>query len=373
MKLDLKPVLAVSAMVLGVTHTASAATQIGNYLTFNGFGTLGAVQTDTNSEQYMRDGQPTGAVKDKTNFNVDSNLGLQLTAQPTRWLSGTVQLLTQEREQPNLSTEVEWAFVKVQPVNGLSIRGGRMALPMFFVSDTRNVGYANTWIRPPNEVYGLALLHRMEGGDISYRLPLGSTSLSLSALAGKSYFYLFGQEADVENVKGASAQLDTDIGLTLRVSRVQGDVVLSSTNKDRYTFSDIGAAYDRGNIVAQAEYVTRRSAGHGDTVDADGWYVLGGYRLNNVTPYASYAATKPKYSQGTAALISGRQATVAVGVRWEAFASAAVKFQLERTDTDGTTGLSFITERVPSLIGPPASAPVTSPVNIASLAIDFVF
>lgn len=370
MKFDLRPVVAASALALGATQ-AFAATPIGDYLTFSGFGTLGLVQTDTNDAQFVRDRQPAGATK-TASFDVDSNLGLQLTAQPMRWISGTVQLLAQQRSDINLSPEVEWAFVKVEPLKGLSIRGGRMALPLFAISDTRNVGYANTWVRPPDEVYGLALLHRMQGGDISYRLPIASTSLTVSALVGKSFFFgPGGDQVSVDNLKGMNAQWESD-WVTLRYGRVTGDVQLAGL-VDHYTFSGFGAIVDRNNIVAQAEYVTRRSKAVPDVVNVNGWYVLGGYRINAVLPYVTYGHTKP-VNPDSPFHLSNEQSTIAAGVRWDAFRSADLKLQVERVDTNGTTGVSFVTQGVAGPPGAPASSlPVTTPVTAFSLAVDFVF
>src|ERR1035441_6138706 len=132
MKCDLKCLALTSVLMLGASRVC-ASTPLGDYVTFSGFGTLGMVQTDLDSAQFVRDHEPAGATRHPS-FNVDSDLGLQLTAQPTKWLSGTVQTLTEQRSDVNLSTEVEWAFIKVEPLDGFALRGGRMALPMFTIS-----------------------------------------------------------------------------------------------------------------------------------------------------------------------------------------------------------------------------------------------
>ncbi len=48
------------------------------------------------------------------------------------------------------------------------MRLGRLPLPVFLVSDFRQVGYANTWIRPPIEVYGQVPLDNVDGLDVLY-------------------------------------------------------------------------------------------------------------------------------------------------------------------------------------------------------------
>jgi hypothetical protein len=357
------------ALLISGAAQCYAATQLGDYFSFSGFGTLGLVETDTNQGQFIRDNEFSGATT-HASFNVDSDLGLQGTVQPTTWLSGTVQLLSKERTDNNISTEVEWAYVKVEPVEGLTFLGGRMDLPMFLVSDFRDVNYANTWVRPPNEVYGQAFLNRLEGGEARYRLPIKTTTLTVTVLAGNSSLPLDGTELKVKNVRGWNALWETD-WVTLRAGRVWGTPDLVGST-ERYTFTGFGATVDRNNIFVQSEYVTRRSQCCASVADANGWYALAGYRFRPFMPYVSYA--KAEDLMPSAFHLTNPQSTVAIGVRWDAFKSADLKFQVERVNTYGTSGISFSTPALPSTgFGPPLSAPITSPVMVFSLTMDVVF
>lgn len=381
MKLDSKAILAALAVALSATPAYAGWQFFGDRIAFSGFGSVGAAQADTDEGEFIRDDQTSGADTD-VDFNVDTNLGLQLTARATDWLSGTVQSLTMQRGDGKISTELEWAYLKLQPARGFSVLAGRMTLPMFLVSDSRNVGYANTWLRPPNEVYGMAMLHRLEGANVSYSLPIKATTLTATAVGGKSSLHAFGTELEVDDVKGGNLQWETD-WLTLRAGRVQGHVIGPD---DIYVFSGVGASYDRNNVIVQSEFVTRRSKrGFGSAVDGDGWYALAGFRANKLVPYASYASTKPK--TGGSGHLTETQSTIAAGLRWDAFSSAAIKFQIERIDTHGTSGISFVTPSQ-SIAGQPAApvvgggappgglasaAPITKPVTAVSLAMDVVF
>jgi len=322
---------------------------------FSGFGTVGVVRTNTDQAQFGRDRQSYGGADTNATANVDSNLGLQATATVNKWLSGTVQLLTIKRTtEDHLTTEAEWGFVKVVPMQGLSVRGGRLAVPMFLVSDSRNIGYANNWLRAPNEVYGLVSFRRLQGFDVSYQMPIGSTTLTMTALTGTSVTKYGTTHFNMKDVRGANLQLETDWA-TFRVGKVEAkyDTVAAPA----YSFTGVGVSVDHNNIVAQAEYVQKRAP----TVtfaEADGWYAMGGYRYAAFLPYVSHASTKPKTVQPSNT--SGTQKTTAVGLRWDAFKSAALKFQLEHIDTAGTKGVSF-------------SGPVSSPVTAASASVDFVF
>ncbi len=362
--------LAATALYGCGANAAEAAPDFwSSMFSFNGFGTVGAVRTNSDEAYFVRFGQPRGATTSPS-LNVDSNLGLQLTANPTKWLSATVQVLSRARAGDHIEPEAEWAFVKVTPLEGLTVRVGRVEMPLFAISDFRNVGYANTWVRPPNEVYGLGFLKNLDGGDISYRIPLDSTSLTVSALAGKSRMKTWGFDFQVKDVIGLNLQWETDWG-TLRLGQVKSSVQIPGIvpPTSTYTFTGVGVTVDRNNLVGQAEYVMRRSEEYGDLVDANGWYMLGGYRYKEWLPYATYAKTKPG-NPGAPGHLSGAQSTVALGLRWDALKSTALKFQLERINPQGTEGISF-TPRVPvGVVAPPLRA---GHVTAVSVSADFVF
>jgi hypothetical protein len=371
--------LALAAATLAASP-AFAAMQLGEHFTFSGFGTLGYVQTNSDEGEYRREIQPRGADKTGT-LLVDSNLGLQLTGNATDWLSGTVQTLTAMRATDELTTRIEWAFVKVKPLDGLSVRAGKFSLPNFLVSDSRRVGYANNWLRPSNEVYHLDLLDGgLKGADVSWRLPVLGNSLVVTGLYGESSFTdvsTGGTKRDVKNTRGLNLVWDGD-WYTLRLGQIKAEPQLSDVltpfvpsgsklSDETYTFNGFGFTVDRADVVLQGEYVQRRSSLFNAFIGADAWYLMGGYRMGAFLPYLMVSELKPDTDS-----FVPPQKTTALGMRWDAFSSAAVKFQLERVDTKGTNGVSFVTPTVPSPFGP-MPLPVTKPVTTFSVAVDFVF
>jgi hypothetical protein len=71
------------------------------------------------------------------------------------------------------------------------VRVGRVVLPAFLISDYQNVGYANTMMRPPIEMYAR---HRSkpDGADINYQHAFGDLNFTTrpspaSAAASCSY------------------------------------------------------------------------------------------------------------------------------------------------------------------------------------------
>jgi Gram-negative porin len=330
----------------------------GNF-TFSGYGTAGVVHTNTDAAQFVRGFEPSGAT---THFgeNVDSNLAVQATARFTPWISATVQALYDNDAQTDT---ISWAYVKVDPVDNLSFKLGKVEIPLYAISDSRHINYANTWIRPPNEVYALGNDDELKGGEVSYTLPIGSTHLTGTGYYGESKA-LTGATSYVRTpqVKGGELRWETD-WVTLRASYTAAVQALSSITHDNYSFAGYGALMDHNNIIAQAEYVQRRSSGYGPIVNTDGYYVLAGYRFGKVAPYASYAKAK-NVGGFSPFYLSYPQSTTALGVRWDAFKSADLKFQIERVDPEGGPGISFVNQQ-------PGFG--NSKVTVASLTLDFVF
>lgn len=369
----------VAAAVVAMCSVAPTQSWAGieDDITISGFGTLGAVVTNEDSVDFRRDQQPDGANR-TIDTGVDTNIGVQLTYQANSWLSATVQGLAMKRTEHGKNMEVEWAFLKATPLPGLSIRAGRMTMPTFLVSDSRNVGYANTWLRAPNEVYGLALLPRIDGGDVTYTKEVGSARLTGTLLAGQSEANVIGQTFAVKDVRGGNLQLQKG-AVTVRAGKVQGEAQVEPGVTDDYEFTGIGVSYDKDKVLAQAEWVQREADVFYNVVTANGWYAMGGYRLGAFTPYAMVSNTKAKHSATKApspigGSISGKQRTIAAGLRWDATSFAAVKFQFERVDADGTNGVSFTRGGPEIFPGVPNDIFVTvDKVNVFSATLDFVF
>jgi hypothetical protein len=368
----MKKVLAATALAAVVFHAPARAQSLdslfsGVDFTVGGFGTLGTMKTNTDAAQFVRDGQPTGATKTLSE-KVDSNLAVQGTMRVNSWLSATVQILDEQRQySPYLTADVSWAYVKVDPIENLTFKLGRVELPLFAISESRDIGYANTWIRPPNEVYGLANLESLNGAQATYTLPIGSTHLSVTGFAGNSKLYIgLTGKYNGYDVHGGELRWETN-WVTLRAGiATSKNPVPAAGIADLYTFSGFGLLVDHNNIVVQAESVRRYDHAYQSYVDASGWYALGGYRFGKILPFAWFAKTSVPNQVSYLAnyYISADQNTKGVGLRWDAFKSADLKFQFERVDPRGAKGISFA-QWTPSF--------GKDTVDVFSLAVDFVF
>ncbi|WP_179958115.1 porin [Chitinimonas arctica] len=386
---------------------------------FSGFGTVGVVRSNTDDAQYRNNfRQPDGADK-SASLKVDSKLGLQLSGKLSPAFSLTAQLLAQQNDEDKFTPELEWAFGKYAVTSDLSLRLGRIGMPVFLISDFRNVGYANTWVRPPVEVYAQVPLATFDGVDFVWSKAIGDNTLTLQPYAGSTKFDLVG------NLKGKGKRLmgvnaTYEVGsLLLRAGYVKTRFYLEGADTARLfggmrqvgavlpgwtaaandmeakdkaaSFAGIGATWDDGKLVLQGEYTQRRTKTYVE--DTDAWYGTAGYRFGNLTPYISYATTKTKHNdvadrlfapppqascavaptqpiciKGAAmsAMSGADQHTTSLGVRWNAYKNIALKAQFDRVRADAGKDNWFNTP-----VGKPGVAGKS--VNVYSLAADFIF
>lgn len=334
--------LAAAALVACVSAQAEYQSPDGNFR-LSGFGTLGAVHTSTNDVYFNYPGQGGGAGT-TPDMSPDSKLAVQGTYKFTPTISATTQVMTRYDANSQYIPSVDWAFVKWQALPALSVRGGRMGAPFFMVSDFRNVGYANTTVRPNLDVYGQVPTDQFEGADATYQYALGSTTFNATFYAGDSsadYTSAFrsnGRELGPSNfrlkkLKGLNLTAEMDNGLTLRAGYSKSKISVTSdstntlltlgsglsavtastptigpaylafnsvgaqitssttaalvTNDKDISFIGFGASYDQDNWIISGEYTKRRS--NSFIADTTGWYTNVGYRVGKFTPYLGFS------------------------------------------------------------------------------------
>ncbi|MBE0621278.1 MAG: porin [Burkholderiales bacterium] len=393
----------------------------------SGFGTLGLVQTNTDQAQFVTSPsiQVDGARKGNgvlRNGSIDSKLGLQGTYQVTPQLTATLQFLSKQGPDDDFSPRTEWAYLKYEAANNLSIHAGRIRIPAFMISDSLDVGYSQPWLRPPGEVYAQVPISTINGVDAVYRTRIGNAFVTVQPMIGNGDFkFAAAPQPTVgkyENVFALNATAEFG-ALTLRAGHLQGKVTVpKSTDGDNpavqalnafdaiapgfgygeladsmrlknvtATFTGIGASYDDGSLIAQSEYTIRHADSYAIN-NSTGWYVMGGYRFGKWTPYAMYSKLTnddPRSyvdSNGTAvspmvsALVSAvyqsaftDQHTVAVGVRYDLMKNVDIKAQFQRTTTGGPAGnvQGLFVHTTPSFAAAPQD------VNVLSIATDFIF
>jgi hypothetical protein len=178
--MKLKTLTALTAMSLAAS--AVWADDSSN-VSISGFGTAALTRTNTSDAEFARPNQLAGVTTD-AKTGVDSNFGIQVTAKATDWLSFTGQGLVRKNVTDNFGAELTWAFAKAKVNDQLSVRVGRMGLPVYMISDYRNVGYANTMLRPPVEMYTQVILESIDGIDGTYQTSVGETNVTAQLAYG---------------------------------------------------------------------------------------------------------------------------------------------------------------------------------------------
>jgi predicted porin len=408
-----KLVIAASAVILLCVTAAGAQVAETPKFSFNGFGTFGVVHSDEDqadfaSNLFVADGA--GYTRDWSP-EVDSVLGLQLTADFTPRFTGILQVVSEQRYDETYTPEVEWANLKFDITPDLSIRVGRMVQQTFMVSEYRKVRYATPWIRPPKEVYDMIPVTNVDGIDLNYRFRFKGFTNNLRGLYGtKDIDIPDGSEANARDVVVLSDTLEWGTAtlfacygrfrLTMkdfnpffdafRQFWAKGDAIADRYDVDgkRFEIMSFGLRYDPGDWFVMGEWArakTRTFFG-----EFEGWYITGGYRFGEVTPYMTLARARAcsntsdpglslaglppeqaAQAQGLNAALNQmlgsatQQKSISVGVRWDFIRNAALKAQYQYLDLDnGSPGVLTNTQ--------PGFEPGGS-VNLFSAAIDFVF
>lgn len=377
----------------------------------NGFSTLGAVRSSERSGDYILHALQREGSSGDWSAKVDTRIGAQLTANMTPQWSAVVQAVAEQRQDGDFKPEIDWATLKYQATPELSLRAGRIILPLFLYSDNYKVGYAQHWLRAPVEVYRLIPLTSTTGVDMMYRFGQGHFKHTLQLAYGENTRKA--PEGGEVRIKDGWLVKDTvEIGaLTLHAtaagSRVTMDIpaynnlfniyrgiaqngasqqaeqaqaVLNryDPRNRRTTFYSVGAGYDPGKwfVLTEAGQVSSKSI-FGKRF---AWYATGGYRIGKFVPYAIYTQAKAKSplsdpgvtgapaeanaGLNTALAYVPEQKTFALGARWDVARNIALKMQYDRTRIAPNSLGALQTQD---------TVPRAKDFNVISISMDWVF
>ncbi|GGY50329.1 porin [Pseudoduganella albidiflava] len=407
MKLKLSAAFVLGALCLMQTGAANAIAIGDGKLNVSGFGTLAAAKSNTEDARYTRANQREGTAG-TTTIGLDSNLGLQATYTFSDKLSATTQILSRKSTGDSFTTELAWAFVKYKVSDEVALRAGRVAVPGFLISDYQNVGYANTMMRPPVEMYGQMIIDSVDGVDVNWQRAFGDTNVTAQAFVGisrgKSYVSSDRSEPRYQAPAAGFAVSAEHGPVTLRFAHMQGklkatdvkpinsltntlttvgfgqlasDITIAETK--RVAFTSVGLLADWNNIVVQSEFGMRRAKDPVYLADSNAWYLMAGYRFGKVLPYYAHAkydgkgsnvsvpaalARIPTLNAGVKNLLApGSQSSDLIGVRWDFAQSAALKVQVDRIKPGAKNG--FLSDVTPAGVG--------KKVTVIAAGVDFVF
>jgi hypothetical protein len=401
------------AFGLALCMHACAAAVDGPSWSVSGFGTFGYVHASEREADYSDSSlKASGAGYSRAwSPNVDSRLGAQLDLALDRRWSAVLQVVSEQHLDRRYKPRFEWANVKYQVTPELALRAGRIALPVFLAADSRKVGYAFPWVRPPVEVYGSIPLPSSDGVDLTWRWGSGAVRHTTQAFYGGTEMGLtVDTHLDARGLAGFSQTAEAG-PLTVRLSALTADLTLNIGHSLFEALDGYGAA---GGLLAERFDVDHKRASIvslGVSYDPGSWFVTGeaghthtasflgrttllyagaGLRRGAFTPYAGYArvrADTPTSDPGlpVASLAPGRmaaainlnsglnqllqtipsQSSASVGLRWDFRPNAALKAQFDRVlPRDGSRGTLINTQ--PGFVSGHA-------LQVTSMTLDFVF
>jgi len=124
-----------------------------------------------------------GSVYDNSSLNLapDSKLGLQGRIDFTDKLSLTTQGVSRgsQNGRPNL----EWLYVGYKITSDTTIQVGRRRFPLFYFSETQDVGFTYPWLHLPQQIYNFSASN-YNGVYINHTHNIGSWTTNLNAYAG---------------------------------------------------------------------------------------------------------------------------------------------------------------------------------------------
>lgn len=356
--------------------SAGVVAEPGDAFSVQGFGTLGAVRTTTDSVEFVRDLSQARGATDEWTVKTDSAFGLQANWQVSQQWQAVAQVISRYRFDRSFHPEMAWAFVKFEPSPNLSLRAGRLGTEFFMLADSRWVGYSFLTVRPPGDYFWHLPFYSIHGADASLAVPFGEGIVRGKMFYGLSRgsIPLASEQWDIRGSPMVGTYLEYQLGgLQFRASyaniRFRHDLPLASVllkekamvltpaaanylkaRNTRTHYYSLGLVYDKGPFQAQL-MLNHIDQGTKALRDSNAGYLLAGYRFGDVTPFVGYSrvrsSEKPRPVLGDAASdvvtayvvqdSHAEQSTVFAGARWDVARNVALKAQWDGIRGDASS------------------------------------
>ena len=378
-------------------------------LSLRGFGTVGLARSSSDHAEFVRDlSQPIGIKGGKWSGRIDSIFGLQANWQATPEFELVGQAISRLHYDYSHNPELMWAFAKWEPDPRLSLRAGRIGADFMMLADSRLVGYSYLPVRPSTDFFGPLFFSHFDGADVSATLPLGDGLIRGKLFAGKTQEksagtlgiwdtsgspvrgivldYVTGHWQFRVNAARIRFAADLNTSFLSDPLRFAGSLGISGANaaadtlsaKDTVTrFLSLGVVYDKGPLQVQG-MLNRIRHETGMFENSHAGYLLAGYRIGTLTPYAgvSWWKTSPRtglpvvqdlflnaaYGQFIAGSHVDRT-TYTLGTRWDLRGNMALKFQWDAVRASADTRFSFLN----------SDSEWNGKTDVLSVTLDFIF
>lgn len=160
----------------------------------------------------------------ESDFTLDSqtSAGLQAKKQLDEKTSVTLQVYS-KGEMDAYQAKLKWLYLTYNPDFHSTFRIGRIGTPVYYFSDSLNVGYSYHWIQPPEPVYPFDTT--LTGVDYIFQNVWNDIEWSAEALLGSSedYLPLIESRAITRNNRGLAFTASTGNWLSFRTMYYRAD------------------------------------------------------------------------------------------------------------------------------------------------------
>lgn len=168
-----------------IIYVISMSVHASDRFRVSGFGNVSLIKSGTETLGFNYDLSKKG-IYDQWNLKTGSVFGLQLNTEVNDSIDFVLQGVFQDRVNNDLNKTVTWAFLRYYASPHVSFRAGRIATPIYMLSEYRNVNFAYLWTKPITDFYSTIPITHIDGGDMVFRVPLGSGFFESQFFMGRS-------------------------------------------------------------------------------------------------------------------------------------------------------------------------------------------
>lgn len=320
------------------------------------------------------------------NFESESKFGLQLNGDITDSTSFTAQILSKGIADWDLN--LEWAYLSHTFDNDVTVRGGKLRLPVYMFADYLDVGYAQPFLRAPKDVYFPLSVSSYMGVDLMYTMDAGDGQITFQPYYGASAeteaeSSTTGTIVDFNDLIGLVVKYELDeLMLRASYSEAKGEsddpILAPLFDGVSGSFVELGFRYDFEQFSVLGEYTEYEVESLYPTIES--WFVGLIYNLDEFTPYLTYSSAESTDNDQRDIIpgqpyssFNGERNSYSLGVRWDFAPRIAFKADVTYSDNFGDTS-GFMQGNIgqaPS--GLPAAVDNFSDVTVLSAGFDFIF
>ena len=257
--------------------------------------------------------------------------------------------------------DLEWLYGEYRFNDDINLQFGRKRLPLFYYSESQDVGFSYPWVHLPPQLYGWEIVN-YDGLNLNYKTQIGSWTHTLEVFAGNEthhdsgYWKIYNGNDTKTNAKWSHI-LGTDYDFSRdwfegRLLYIQsytqndetqgGDGTTAATSYSPPDMQHIYGAsvnidYHDWVIRGELLYINRK---HDYGMDHTQLVALG-YHFGDWTPMLSYANYKQQLNSDFQGAAEGH-ATVAALLRYDLSASSDIKIEFDDWRDHTAPGYSSI-------------------------------